>query len=198
MRNVGRVAALALVLALHSTAGAQHELVPRWGQAIDARQIEALSITIYPDGQGLPPGAGRAIEGAALYAQRCAMCHGPSGIEGPAARLAGSDGFFSWRDPLRVLRIRRHPLLVLSVGAQWPYATSVFDYVRRAMPHHAPKSLSADEVYALTAHLLHLNGLVRDDEWLDRHRLPRVIMPGLARSLSAWPAPAAPPTSAAR
>ncbi|MDX5299664.1 MAG: cytochrome c, partial [Gammaproteobacteria bacterium] len=115
------------------------------------------------------------------------LCHGEDGIEGPAARLAGSDGFFSLSDPLRILRINQYPLLVLSVGAQWPYATSVFDYTRRAMPHHAPKSLSDEEVYALTAYLLYLNGLVEKNAVLDAESLPRVTMPGLERSVSAWP-----------
>ena len=88
---------------------------------------------------------------------------------------------------MRVLRIRKYPLLVLSVGARWPYATTLFDYVRRAMPHPAPKSLSDDEVYALTAHLLHLNGLVPSTAVMNREALVRVTMPGLARTVSAWP-----------
>lgn len=76
------------------------------------------------------------------------------GKEGPASRLAGSDGFLSIRDPLRLLRIRKSPMLINSVGAQWPYATSLFDYTRRAMPHNTPKSLTNNEVYALTAYML--------------------------------------------
>ena len=77
-------------------------------------------------------------QGARLYQAQCAACHGPRGIEGPAARLAGSDGWMGWDDPLRLLRIRKYPLLIQSVGARWPYATTLFDYVRRAMPDHAP------------------------------------------------------------
>ena len=91
---------------------------------------------------------------------RCAACHGATGIEGPASRLAGTDGFIGWSDPLRPLRVRKYPLQVLSVGALWPHATTVFDYVRRAMPMNAPKSLTDDEVYAITGYVLHLNGLV--------------------------------------
>ncbi len=80
---------------------------------------------------------------------------------------------------------------MLSVGGQWPYASSIFDYVRRAMPHYAPKSLSDEEVYALTAYILHLNRLVEEDAELDRHSLPKVVLPGRAREVSAWPAKAA-------
>ncbi|CAG1017700.1 S-disulfanyl-L-cysteine oxidoreductase SoxD [Burkholderiaceae bacterium] len=157
------------------------------GLPVDAAELDRISITVYPNGRGLPAGSGSVREGKQLYAQQCAACHGAKGIEGPASRLAGSDGFIAWNDPLRILRIRKQPLLVLSVGAQWPYATSLFDYVRRAMPHHAPKSLGSDEVYAVTAYVLRLNGLLDDDATLDRASLPRIVMPGLARGVSAWP-----------
>ncbi|MDP3651775.1 MAG: cytochrome c [Rhodoferax sp.] len=157
------------------------------GQPLPQAHIDRFSITIFPDGRNLPPGQGSVAQGARLYQAQCAACHGDTGIEGPAARLAGSDGFFGWSDPLRVLRIRSNPLLVVSVGARWPYATTLFDYVRRAMPHHAPKSLTDDAVYALTAHLLHLNGLVPSTAVMNREALPRVSMPGLAKTVSAWP-----------
>ena len=157
------------------------------GQALEVAQIERHAITIFPDGRNLPSGQGSVRQGARLYQAQCAACHGPRGIEGPAARLAGSDGFIGWGDPLRPLRVRKYPLQVLSVGALWPYATTVFDYVRRAMPHHAPKSLTDDEVYAITAHLLHLNGLVGAEAVMERDSLPKVVMPGLARTVSAWP-----------
>lgn len=157
------------------------------GQPLDAADIERHAITIFPDGRNLPPGQGSVEQGARLYGQHCAACHGVRGIEGPAARLAGTDGFIAWSDPLRPLRVRRHPLLVLSVGAMWPYATTLFDYVRRAMPMHAPKTLGDDEVYALTAHLLHLNRLVPADAVMSRETLPQVVMPGLARTFNAWP-----------
>lgn len=157
------------------------------GQALAPAQIERHAITIFPDGRNLPPGQGSAAQGARLYRAQCAVCHGGRGIEGPAARLAGSDGFIGWDDPLRPLRVVKHPLLVISVGARWPYATTLFDYVRRAMPYHAPKSLNDDEVYAITAHLLNLNGLVPPDAVMDPRSLPQVVMPGRARTVSAWP-----------
>jgi cytochrome c len=104
-------------------------------------------------------------------------------IEGPAARLVGSDGFIGWDDPLRPLRIRKYPLLVQSVGARWPYATTLIDYIRRAMPYGAPKSLTSDETYALTAFLLYRHGVVNQGAIMNASSLPKVIMPGLANSV---------------
>ena len=157
------------------------------GQPLSPADVERHAITVFPNGRNLPAGRGSVEQGARLYAMHCAACHGAKGIEGPAARLAGSDGFIGWSDPLRPLRVRKYPLQVLSVGAMWPYATTVFDYVRRGMPMHAPKSLTDDEVYAITAHLLHLNGLVPGDAIMDKENLPRVVMPGRERTVSAWP-----------
>lgn len=162
-------------------------LVVGLGLPLSAADIERYAITVFPDGRNLPPGHGSVEQGARLYARHCAACHGAQGIEGPASRLAGTDGFVAWSDPLRPLRVRKYPLQVLSVGALWPYATTVFDYVRRGMPQHAPKSLTDDEVYAITAHLLHLNGLVAGDAVMDKDKLPKVVMPGRDRTVSAWP-----------
>lgn len=152
------------------------------GLPLTQAEIDRYSITVFPDGRNLPPGQGTARVGETLYQNRCAMCHGNSGKEGPASRLRGSDGFFSWSDPLRVLRIDKYPLQVLSVGAQWPYATSIFDYIRRAMPHYAPKSMRDDEVYAVTAYVLYLNDLVDKKQIINAETLPKVEMPGLSRT----------------
>lgn len=168
-----------LLLALATGAAAQS--LVGLGQPLSAETIQRYAITVFPDGRNLPPGEGSVRAGRALYANGCASCHGPQGREGPAARLVGSDGFFSFDDPLRILRIREHPLLLLAVGGQWPYATTIFDYTRRAMPHHAPKSLHDDQVYALTAYILYMNGLLEETAVLDRDSLPNVEMPGRAR-----------------
>jgi cytochrome c len=160
---------------------------PAFGVPLGEAEINRWSITVFPDGRNLPAGNGTARAGAELYRDQCASCHGDGGREGPAARLVGDDGLFSLRDPLRILRIRDHPLLVLSVGGLWPYATTVFDCIRRAMPHFAPKSLRASEIYALTAYILHLNGLLDEDAVLDAATLTRIVMPGLARTRNAWP-----------
>ncbi len=157
------------------------------GLPLTDAQLGAYNITVFPDGRNLPAGSGKVKTGADLYRARCAACHGERGIEGPATRLTGSDGFFAWDDPLRILRIQQYPMVILSTGARWPYATTLFDYVRRAMPHTAPKSLNNDEVYAITAYLLHLNGLIKDDAVIDAKSLPSVNMPAQAQSVSAWP-----------
>lgn len=169
------------------------------GKPLGESEIKQYAITIFPDGTNLPPGQGTVAQGAALYKNQCAMCHGARGIEGPAARLAGSDGWFSVSDPLRVLRIRKYPILLNSVGGLWPHATTIFDYIRRAMPHYAPKSLDNDEVYALTAQVLYLNDLVDEENVLNEKSILKVVMPGRERSVSAWgePLPVTAPSSAA-
>ncbi len=145
-------------------------------------EIHDIDITIFPDGKNLPVGQGSVIEGQLLYKNQCQMCHGENGIEGPAARLAGTDGWFSFSDPLRILRIEKYPVLLISVGSLWPYATSIFDYIRRAMPHYAPKSLSDNDSYALTAYILNLNDIVNDTYILDKDTILTIEMPAQKRS----------------
>ncbi|MCP3982814.1 MAG: cytochrome c [bacterium] len=166
--------------------GLADELEINLGTLATEAELHSRSISIFPGGRGLPPGSGGVGEGAELYRARCRTCHGETGSEGPASRLSGSDGWMSFSDPLRIVRIQKNPLLVMSVGAQWPYATSIFDYVRRAMPHTAPKSLTNDEVYALTAYILYLNELVSEDAILTKENLPGVEMPGRARTVDVW------------
>jgi cytochrome c len=175
------------MLTLGASASADETIIGL-GMPLGEDVIERYSITQFPDGRNLPEGSGSAAQGEAMYAERCALCHGEDGDEGPAARLSGDDGFFSFSDPLRILRIRKYPLLVLSVGAQWPYATTIFDYTRRAMPHYAPKSLTSSELYALTAYILYLNSIVAYEDRLDAQSLPEIIMPGASRTVLAWPA----------
>mgnify|MGYP000157645641 CR=1 FL=1 len=156
------------------------------GEVLSSVEVSAYDITIFPNGKNLPEGKGSVMQGQRLYQSRCMMCHGEDGDEGPAARLRGSDGWFSFSDPLRILRIDKYPILLISVGSLWPYATSIFDYTRRAMPHYAPKSLSNDEVYALTAYILYLNDLIAEDTVLDKKTILDISMPGQQRSISAW------------
>jgi S-disulfanyl-L-cysteine oxidoreductase SoxD len=144
------------------------------GRAASAAEIAAWDIDVGPDGAGLPPGRGTPAEGAAIYAARCASCHGKSGKEGPndvlVGRIAG-DGFPFAHDA-------RAPK---TIGSYWPYATTIFDYVRRAMPPDAPGSLRDNEVYALVAHLLAWNGLIASDVVIDAASLPKVQMPSRSR-----------------
>ena len=118
-----------------------------------------------PSGAGLPAGSGTARLGLPLYEQKCLACHGAKGVGKPADALAGGMGSLTSRPPLR------------TVGSYWPYATTLFDYVRRAMPLADPLSLSNDEVYALSAYVLFLNGLIDEDFQLDAQTLPQVKMP---------------------
>ena len=144
------------------------------GRPATPADIAKWDIDIRPDGTGLPPGQGTAAEGAAIYATRCAMCHGKTGREGPndvlVGRVAG-DGFPFSRDPK----------LPHTIGNYWPYATTLFDYIRRAMPPEKPGSLQDNEVYALVAHLLALNELIPADSTMDATMLPKVRMPARDR-----------------
>jgi mono/diheme cytochrome c family protein len=144
------------------------------GRPATPADIAALDIDVGPDGAGLPPGRGASADGAPIYAAKCAGCHGKTGKEGPndvlVGRLAG-DAFPFAKDP-------RAPK---TIGSYWPYATTVFDYIRRAMPPDAPGSLRDDEVYNLTAYLLALNELIPADAVIDATTLPKVKMPSKDR-----------------
>ncbi len=157
--------ALLLGLALGRPALAEPAGPLGLGHPASPEQIAAWDIEARPDGQGLPPGRGSVREGASLFAARCAGCHGARGEGGPADALAGGQGSLATAKPLR------------TVGSFWPYATTLFDYVRRAMPFDAPQSLSAGETYAVSAYVLHLNGLLPEEASLDAASLPKVAMP---------------------
>lgn len=135
------------------------------GTTPSAAQISAWDIDVRADGAGLPPGSGSVAQGKAIYEARCLACHGANGEQGPAPRLAGGRGTLAGKAP------------VLTVGSYWPYATTLYDYIRRAMPLDRPQSLTPDEVYAVTAYTLHLNGIVGPDAVLDAESLARIRMP---------------------
>lgn len=157
---------LALALLLAGT-GAQAQ-VYRLGQSASPAAIAAWDIDVSPDGAGLPKGSGSVAAGQAVYAAQCAACHGARGEGKPADALVGGQGTLATDRPVK------------TIGSFWPYASTVFDFIRRAMPYNAPQSLSADEVYAVTAYLLHLNGIVPADTVLDATSLPQVRMPNRA------------------
>jgi S-disulfanyl-L-cysteine oxidoreductase SoxD len=144
------------------------------GRPAREEEIAALSIAVMPDGRGLPAGNGTAREGAPLYAVQCAACHGAEGEGGLGGQLAGRipDDAFDFGDGMTGPR---------TIGSYWPYATTVFDYVRRAMPWDRPGSLTDEEVYAVTAYLLYLNHLVGEDEVMDAASLPAIEMPARNR-----------------
>ena len=147
-----------------------------FGREASAAEIEAWDIDVMPDGAGLPPGEGSVEDGKAIYQQKCMVCHGASGKEGPNDQLAGRlpGDVFTMHEDITTRRFK-------AVGSYWPYSTTLFDYIRRAMPQPAPGSLTDEEVYALTAYILHLNDLVGADEVMNAVTLPAVNMP--ARNL---------------
>lgn len=165
------------------------EISPRvgFGTPVSTDEIEKISITVFPDGRNLPEGSGSVQQGKAIYEKRCTICHAENGMGGPAARLVGQEGFFSPGDPELMSRIQKYPTLIISAGAQWAYATTFFDYIRRAMPYDTPKSMTNNEVYAVTAYILHLNGLLEENAQIDKKTLPKIEMPGAARTVVAWP-----------
>jgi cytochrome c len=149
------------------------------GRVATAQDIAALDVDVTPDGHGLPPGKGTVSQGAAVYAAKCAACHGAAG-EGqagtPAAGQAAAPKLVG-RDPKEGFPFGQDPKLVKTVGNYWPYATTVFDYVRRAMPLSAPGSLTNDEVYAVVAFLLAQNEIIDKATVLDSATLAAVRMP---------------------
>ncbi len=143
------------------------------GRAATSAEVAALNTDVGPDGEGLPAGSGTATLGADLYQKKCAMCHGPKGLGMPPAfpllisRDPKAEGF----------KFASDPKLPKSIGNYWPDATTVFDYVRRAMPLLQPGSLTNDEVYALTAYLLAANEVIPMNATLDSASLMQVKMP---------------------
>lgn len=136
------------------------------GRVAPPETVAERDISVFPDGAGLPLGQGTAKQGRLIYEQQCSACHGLRGEgQGPYPPLAGGRGSLTTDSPL------------LTVGTYWPRATTVWDHIRRAMPYYTPGSLSADEVYALTAYVLYLDGVVEEDEVLNETTLPRVQMP---------------------
>jgi len=143
------------------------------GRTATPAEIAAWDDDVMPDGTGLPPGSGTPAAGAAIFASRCAGCHGKSGKEGPNDVLVGAE-------PRQGFPFSKDPSLPHTIGNYWPYATTVFDYIRRAMPPDAPGSLSDAEVYNLTAFLLNANELIPGDAVIDAATLPKVAMPAKA------------------
>jgi mono/diheme cytochrome c family protein len=136
-----------------------------FGAAASAEEIALSDISIPPSGAGLPKGSGTARQGALVYEQKCVACHGAKGAGKPADPLVGGIGSLATKTPMR------------TVGSYWPYASTLFDYVRRAMPITSPLSLSDDEVYAVSAYVLFLNGIVGEDSTMNAQTLALVKMP---------------------
>ena len=160
---------IAVSISMLTIAPAALAQAPQFGQAIAPADIAAWDISIGPDGAGLPPGQGTAIEGEAIYVAKCQACHGEKGI-GASVALAGA-----LVGGMGTLAPDKTP--IKTVGSYWPYATTLFDYTRRAMPFQESKSLTADELYAVSAYILNLNGIVGSNDVIDAQSLPKVRMP---------------------
>lgn len=163
-----RELALSVLIAcgLASVAFADDENPLALGRAPDPIELSAKMISVAPDGVGLPKAHGSVREGRAVYEKQCAACHGARGEGiGEYPALVGGNGSLTSKDP------------VLTVGSYWPFATTVWDYINRAMPYQDAGSLSPSEVYAVTAYVLFLNGIVRESRVLDSRSLPLIRMP---------------------
>ena len=164
-----RIAVALPVLAFAFAANAADEHKPGYfgyGATPTQAQIGGWAIAARPDGQGLPPGKGSVADGANIFADQCAACHGTFGEgEGRYPKLAGGELTGERPEP--------------TVGSYWPYATTVFDYVNRAMPYPSPHTLTADQVYAMTAYILNVNNIVGNNFIADRETLPKVKMPNV-------------------
>ncbi|MCZ6642769.1 MAG: cytochrome c [Gammaproteobacteria bacterium] len=132
---------------------------------MSADEIATADITVMPDGEGLPSGSGNAVAGLSVYAANCLACHGEKGEGGVNDTLVGGHGSLTSDRPQK------------TIGSYWPYATTLFDYVRRAMPYQTPGSLGNDELYAVTAYLFYLNGIIEENKILNAETLPEIKMP---------------------
>ena len=174
-----RIATAASLLALGVSVGvfaaeSQNNPRPNLGQPITPGDLAPWDISVMPDGTGLPPGSGTAVQGAPIFQAKCAACHGENGKGGEAAMVTAGP-----------------PRATLDGGKTianfWPYAPTIFDFVRRAMPANAPKSLTDQEVYALTAYLLSLNKLIGENDVINAQTLPQVKMPNVDNFIIRFP-----------
>ena len=157
---------IAVVIVLCALAsGAQAQSLYGLGRPATAAEIAGWNIDIGRDGSNLPAGSGSVAHGQDVFAQQCAACHGAKGEGGVGDRLVGGQGTIATAKPIK------------TVGSYWPYAPTLFDYIRRAMPQNAPQSLSNDDVYAVSAYILNLNGLLPSDATLDARTLSSIKMP---------------------
>jgi S-disulfanyl-L-cysteine oxidoreductase SoxD len=175
MSTLDRVAGLAALALCACAVPAPGSKPPALGTPVSAAEIARWDISIPPSGVGLPAGSGSARQGLQVYEQKCLACHGAKGVGKPADPLAGGIGTLASKTPVR------------TVGSYWPYATTLFDYVRRSMPITNPLSLSDDEVYAVTAYVLYINGIISEDLAMNAQSLPQVKMPNRDGFVSDWP-----------
>lgn len=169
---IKKILALSILILIGSVVVAedQKSLIlegPGLGHPATPEEVAALSINVFPDGRGLPDGSGSVTQGASLYQSKCIVCHGASAYGSSAESLAGAEMGLTDEWPEK------------TIGTLWPYATTLFDFIRRSMPMTAPGTLSNHETYALTAYLLYLNNIVVEDIVLNKDTLMQVKMPNV-------------------
>ncbi len=174
IRSLATVVSVALVSVVLAVA-ALAEAGPDLGIEATPEQVAEWDISIQPDGEGLPPGSGTALAGEPVYTLHCFSCHGAEGKGQLNDVLVGGHGSLDGSAPRK------------TVGSFWPYATTLFDYIRRTMPYQQPQSLSDDDVYALTAYLLFLNDIIAENDVMDAETLPKVHMPNRDNFILAYP-----------
>jgi mono/diheme cytochrome c family protein len=161
MHRLPALVVMVLVVSTHARAQSHFNI----GRTATPAEIAGWNIDVDRNGANLPPGSGSAGHGREVFDQQCAACHGAYGEGGVGDRLVGGQGTIATAKPIK------------TVGSYWPYAPTLFDYIRRAMPQNAPQSLSNDDVYAVSAYILNLNGLFPDAATLDAATLSAIKMP---------------------
>ena len=164
-RNLASIAVVCVIVCVVSAGAAFAAEGPNLGKPLTPADIAAWDISVLPDGRGLPAGSGTAVQGAPIYAQQCAMCHGENGKGGTHSALLPKGPISSINGAEK------------TIANFWPVSTTLFDYIRRAMPWQQPRTLTNEEVYALTAYLLVLNKIIGENDVMNAETLPKVRMP---------------------
>ena len=167
---------LFLALAIAFGAGGALAQTPRLGKPVSEADVAAWDISAMPDGTGLPPGSGTPAQGAKIYAEKCVACHGENGTGKPFAALVGGAPLTNGIETPK------------TIANFWGYSTIIFDFTRRAMPFQQPRTLTNDEVYALTAYILALNKIIDDNDVMNAETLPKVKMPNRDGFMPRFPA----------
>lgn len=163
-----------VILTATSTPAGSEEPEPALARPAPQELVNRWNLSVFPDGRGLPRGSGTVAEGRKIYEQQCIACHAAGGAGGSGDRLAKAEMGLTGEYPQK------------TIGNFWPYATTLFDFIRRSKPMNKPGSLNDDEIYALSAYLLHINELIAEDAVMNKQSLPQVSMPNADGFVDVW------------